>query len=59
MIKPNALKKGDKIAIVSLSWGRLGDAGLIHKYYIASKPKKTGFDRGHHAKRPQGNRFCV
>ena len=25
MIKPNALKKGDKIAIVSLSWGGLGD----------------------------------
>ena len=31
MIKPNALKKGDKIAIVSLSWGGLGDEKLIHK----------------------------
>ena len=28
MIKPNALKKGDKIAIVSLSWGGLGDEKL-------------------------------
>ena len=37
MIKPNALKKGDKIAIVSLSWGGLGDEKLIHKYYIAKE----------------------
>lgn len=31
MIKPNQLKKGDKVAIVSLSWGGLGDKELIHK----------------------------
>lgn len=36
MLKPNALQKGDKIAIVSLSWGGLGDDNLIHKYYIAN-----------------------
>lgn len=35
MLKPNALQKGDKIAVVSLSWGGLGDKDLIHKYYIA------------------------
>ena len=33
MIKPKHLQKGDKIAIVSLSWGGLGDEKLIHKYY--------------------------
>ena len=43
MIKPNALKKGDKIAIVSLSWGGLGDAGLIHKYYIAKDRLEKDF----------------
>lgn len=37
MIKPQILKKGDKIAIVSLSWGGLGDEDLIHKYYKQKK----------------------
>ena len=37
MIKPKRLKKGDTVAIVSLSWGGLGDAGLIHKYHIAKE----------------------
>ena len=37
MIKPERLNKEDKIAIVSLSWGGLGDKNLIHKYYIAKK----------------------
>ena len=35
MIKPKRLKKGDKIAVVSLSWGGLGDDIYIHKYGIA------------------------
>lgn len=35
MIKPKRLKAGDTVAIVSLSWGGLGDADLIHKYEIA------------------------
>ena len=43
MIKPNALKKGDKIAIVSLSWGGLGDEKLIHKYYIAKERLEKDF----------------
>lgn len=43
MIKPNALKKVDKIAIVSLSWGGLGDEKLIHKYYIAKERLEKAF----------------
>jgi len=37
MIKPKRLKRGDKVAIVSLSWGGLGDDEYIHKYYIAKE----------------------
>ena len=43
MIKPKKLKKGDKIAIVSLSWGGLGDDALIHKYYIAKERLENDF----------------
>lgn len=43
MIKPKMLKKGDKIAIVSLSWGGLGDENLIHKYYIAKERLEKDF----------------
>ena len=43
MIKPNKLNKGDKIAIVSLSWGGLGDAELIHKYHIAKERLEKDF----------------
>lgn len=43
MIKPDMLKKGDKIAIVSLSWGGLGDENLIHKYYIAKERLENDF----------------
>ena len=43
MIKPNRLMKGDKIAIVSLSWGGLGDENLIHKYYIAKERLENDF----------------
>lgn len=43
MIKPKKLKKGDKIAIVSLSWGGLGDDKLIHKYYIAKERLENDF----------------
>lgn len=35
MLKPERLKKGDTIAIVSLSWGGLGDEETIHRYYLA------------------------
>lgn len=43
MIKPNMLKKGDKIAVVSLSSGILGDEKLIHKYYIAKERLEKEF----------------
>ena len=43
MIKPKMLNKGDKIAIVSLSWGGLGDEKLIHKYYIAKERLENEF----------------
>ena len=32
MIKPKRLSKGDKVAIVSLSRGMLGEDKFIHKY---------------------------
>ena len=37
MIKPERLKKGDTVAIVSLSWGGLGDENLIHKFYLGKE----------------------
>lgn len=37
MLKPKRLKKGDKVAIVSLSWGGLGDEKFIHKLDIAKE----------------------
>ncbi len=37
MIKPKRLKAGDRIAIVSLSWGGLGDVSLMHKFHIAKE----------------------
>lgn len=43
MIKPNQLKKRDKVAIVILSWGGLGDKELIHKYYIAKERLERDF----------------
>lgn len=43
MIKPQRLKKGDKVAIVSLSWGGLGDEKLIHRYFIAKERLENEF----------------
>lgn len=43
MIKPKRLKKGDKIAIVSLSWGGLGDDIFIHKFNIAKERLENDF----------------
>ena len=43
MIKTKRLKKGDKIAIVSLSSGMLGDKEFIHKYYIAKERLENEF----------------
>ena len=43
MIKPNTLQKKDKVAVVSLSWGGLGDEKFIHKYYIAKERLENEF----------------
>lgn len=43
MIKPKRLKRGDKVAIVSLSRGVLGDKQFIHKYYIAKERLEKEF----------------
>ena len=43
LIKPKKLKEGDRIAVVSLSWGGLGDAPLIHKYHIAKERLEKEF----------------
>ena len=37
MIKPKRLRKGDKVAIVSLSSGMLGEMQFIHKYELGKK----------------------
>ncbi len=37
MIKPHRLKPGDKVAVVSLSSGSLGEKELIHKFDIAKE----------------------
>lgn len=37
MIKPERLRKGDKVAIVSLSRGMLGEKAFIHKFELAKK----------------------
>lgn len=43
MIKPNKLKKGDKIAIVSLSSGMAGDDVFRHRYEIGKKRIRDEF----------------
>lgn len=35
--RPRRLKPGDRVALVSLSWGGLGDPKYIHKYEIAKE----------------------
>lgn len=37
MIKPKKLSKGDKVTVVSLSRGMLGENMFIHKYHIAKE----------------------
>ena len=43
MIKPEKLNRGDKVAMVSLSWGGLGDTKFKHKFYIAKKRLEDEF----------------
>ncbi|WP_432407688.1 S66 family peptidase [Wukongibacter sp. M2B1] len=37
MIKPPKLKRGDKVATISLSWGGAGDKEFIHRYEIGKR----------------------
>lgn len=37
MQKPKCLRRGDQVAIVSLSRGMLGETEFIHKYYLAKE----------------------
>mgnify|MGYP005767602887 FL=1 len=43
MLKPRRLYPGDRVAMVSLSWGGLGDPQFLHKYDIAKKRLKEEF----------------
>lgn len=43
MIKPNHLKPGDKVAIVSLSSGTLGEPWALHRYDIAKERLERDF----------------
>ncbi len=43
MLKPEKLKRGDKVAIVSLSSGMIGDEQFIHKYYLGKKRLEEEF----------------
>lgn len=43
MIKPNHLNKGDKVAIVSLSSGTLGEPWALHRFYIAKERLERDF----------------
>ena len=43
MIKPERLKRGDKVAIVSLSRGMLGEEKFIHKYYLAKERLESNY----------------
>lgn len=37
MLKPKALKRGDIVATVSLSWGGAGEKALFHRYQMGKK----------------------
>ena len=43
MIKPERLRKGDKVAIVSLSSGLLGEPDFLHKYELGKKRLEEKF----------------
>jgi len=43
MIKPMRLRPGDRVAIVSLSRGMLGEKKFIHKYHIAKERLEKDF----------------
>lgn len=42
LIKPCHLKRGDKVATVSLSWGGAGDKEILWRYYQGKKKIRRG-----------------
>ena len=43
LIKPQGLKRGDKVATVSLSWGGAGDSDILWRYYQGKKRLEEEF----------------
>ena len=43
MIKPKRLKEGDKVAVVSLSAGLIGEPWAVHKFHLAKQRMKEIF----------------
>ena len=43
MLKPEKLKTGDKVAVVSLSRGMLGESWAVHKFHLAKQRMKDLF----------------
>ncbi|MBN2794530.1 MAG: LD-carboxypeptidase [Clostridia bacterium] len=43
LIKPDKLKQGDKVAVVSLSWGGAGDEVINERYELAKKRLEEDF----------------
>lgn len=43
LTKPSHLKRGDKIATVSLSWGGAGDKEILQRYYQGKKRLEEEF----------------
>lgn len=43
LIKPQRLKKGDKVAAVSLSWGGAGDPDLVWRYQLGKQRLESEF----------------
>lgn len=43
LVKPQSLKRGDKVATVSLSWGGAGDEALLWRYNLGKKRLQEQF----------------
>lgn len=43
VIKPKKLNRGDKVAVISLSSGMIGDKAFIHKYTLAKERLENNF----------------
>lgn len=43
LIKPSCLKRGDKVAAISLSWGGAGDSAILWRYNVGKKRLQEEF----------------